>query len=422
VDILSVTEHESIPVKDIRNTGQRALTQRHVTALERLERKLPAKSLSWGNKSIKFGHYCGVIVLGDLTVEILPKIYGIERDIGSSRESLIRMLSVVRRLKLPKATSASIALQKYSLLDIFILQFCDLLHMLLLQGMIRTYIERQENLHVLRGRLRIEQQLKLNLAHKERLYCQYDELSEDNIYNQLLKYVLKLLSRIAKGNNARIRVQELLMRFDAITDTEATVKLLDSLDFDRSNIRYKPVFDQCRWFLEGFSPDVLAGDKSCFSLLFDMNRLFEGYTAYQLRRVAWSMGLRCREQGPQKYLATRLDIENSIFQMKPDISLLSRSNRVFIIADAKWKILDEGELKLGISQADLYQMRSYAARYRVYYLILVYPMQRGLTKPVWIQFQGSEAKLCIFPLDIHVKQSDHLLISEYISKSIQAIQ
>jgi len=403
VEILTVIEHESIPIRDLRKPGEKVLAQRHVTALERLERKFPTKSLTWGNKSIKFGHYCGVIVLGDLTLEILPKIYGIERDIGSSKASLIRMLSVVRRLKLPKATSASIALQKYSLLDIFIVQFCILLQTLLLQGMIRTYIERQENLNVIRGRLRIEQQLKVNLVHKERLFCQYDELSEDNIFNQLIKYVLKLLVKITKGNTVRNRVQELLMRFDAISDVDATVTLLDSLDFDRSNVRYKPVFDQCRWFLEGFFPDVLAGGKSCFSLLFDMNRLFEGYTASELRRVAWSMGLRCREQGPQKYLATRLDINASIFLMKPDISLLDRSNRVLIIADAKWKILDEAELKLGISQADLYQIKSYAASYNVEFLILIYPMQQKLTKPVTIQFRGSNTTLCIFPLDITAK-------------------
>ena len=254
------------------------------------------------------------------------------------------------------------------------------------------------------------------------LYCQYDELSEDNIYNQLLKYVLKLLSKIAKGNNARIRVQELLMRFDAITDVEATVKLLDSLDFDRSNVRYKPVFDQCRWFLEGFSPDVLAGDKSCFSLLFDMNRLFEGYTAYQLRRVAWETGLRCREQGPPKRLVTRLDKNDSIFVMKPDISLLDQNNRVLVIADAKWKLLDETEKKMGMSQADLYQMRSYAARYNVRYLILVYPTQQKLTKPVLIQFQNAVTKLFIFPLDITVKKNNYLPIFEYISEAIQTLE
>ena len=78
--------------------------------------------------------------------------------------------------------------------------------------------------------------------------------------------------------------------------------------------------------------------------------------------------------------------------------------------------------KMGMSQADLYQMRSYAARYNVRYLILVYPTQQKLTKPVLIQFQNAVTKLFIFPLDITVKKNNYLPIFEYISEAIQTLE
>ncbi len=411
MEVLTILEHESIPVRASRQIGQRVLSQIHANALSKLEQKLPSKTWSWGHQSIKFGHYCGVISLGNLLIEILPKIYGIETDPGSSRQALVRMLAKARHLKLQKVGAAQIALQKHSLLDIFIISFCEQLHTQMMQGVIRQYIERCENLNVLRGRLRIELQFKHNLAHRERLFCQYDELSEDIPHNQVIKYVLRLLSKSALGVSASKQVNELRMHFDSISDITVDLSTIEQLSFDRSTARYKPVFEQCRWFVEGFNPDIMTGNASCISLLFNMNQLFESYVASELRKSAWSRGLKLREQGPQKYMARRLDTDAQVFLMKPDISLLDNQNRIVLIADAKWKILDESEKKLGVSQADLYQMESYGVRYQVKELALIYPMQQKLTNPVQIDFQSSGAKVTLFPYDITCRSLDlgHLL-------------
>ena len=346
--------------------------------------------------------------MGSLAVEILPKIYGKETDVRSSRGALLTMLSKARRIKLHRAGLASVDLQNHSLLDVFILHFCDLLRGLLIQGMIRTYVEHNENLRVLRGRLRIEQQLKHNLVHQERLYCQFDEFSEDNAYNQVLKYVLKILLKSAKANHVRFRVNELLMHFEAISDVVVDVSMLDALSFDRSTTRYESIFDWCRWFLNGIHPDVLAGKESCISLLFDMNQLFEASVCYELRHIAWSEGFRVRQQGPPKNFARRLDTGEETFVMKPDISFLNEKKQPVCIADAKWKVLDESEKTLGISPADLYQMASYALRYGVEWVMLVYPSQQKLTRPVQLILEESGTKLLILPFDVTAKTNTHL--------------
>ena len=86
--------------------------------------------------------------------------------------------------------------------------------------------------------------------------------------------------------------------------------------------------------------------------------------------------------------------------MKPDISFVDKKNQVVMIADTKWKMLDEGEKNLGISQADMYQMGSYASRYGVKYLALLYPMQEKLTEPAYMTLEGTEATLLVQPVDI----------------------
>ncbi|MDD4274630.1 MAG: hypothetical protein PHG14_13020 [Desulfobacter postgatei] len=400
MEVITLIEHESLPIVAQRSYGQKAITGEQAKALEKIERQLPPQAYSWGHRSIKFAQYCGVISLGPLSVEILPKIYGRETEPGACRKALIKMLIRARQLKAQRGGTANIALQKHALLDVFILNFCDQLHAELMQGMIRSYTERNENISVLRGRLRIEQQFKYNLSHKEKLYCRYDELSCDNPHNQVIKYVLRIMRNLPTGIMASKQLTELLMRFDAVSDVKADLQIIDSLSFNRATFRYEQIIMQCRWFIQGLHPDVLIGDNACLSLLFDMNKLFESYVANIFRKLAWTQGLRLREQGPQKYMVCRVDSNEQLFLMKPDMVFLDNSNHFESIADAKWKLLDDREKKMGISQADLYQMAGYATRYKVTRLALIYPKQQWLQKPVVLQLQGSLSTLQIIPVDV----------------------
>ena len=403
-EVLTVVEHQSVPIVHSPASGQNELGEKHAALLEKLEKKLPAKAWSWGNRKIKFASYCGVISLGDLSIEILPKIYGVEAgNPGSSRDALIRMLSKTRRLKLHEVSDAKISPQKHNLLDIFILHFCEQLRIQLTRGIIRKYIRREKNLNVLRGKLRVDQQLKHNLVHRERLFCQYDELSADNSYNHVLKYVLGILLKMATGNRTLQQVSELRARFESVSNSTVNIPILDSLTFDRLTERYEPVFDQCRYFLEGLYPDVVTGKKNCLSLLFDMNSLFEDYVASELHPVARTQNLQVRKQGPRKYFAVRENSGKHVFSMKPDFSFVNEKKQVVMIADAKWKILDEAEKDLNISQADIYQMGSYASRYEVKSLVLFYPMQEKLTEPIKLTLLKENKSV---PTTLHVLSID----------------
>ena len=404
VEVLTVSEHETIPVVQSCGTKQKELWRRHADILEKLEKKLSVKAWSWGKRDIKFANFCGVISLGNFSIEILPKIDDQKTSHKLSRTILIHMLSKARRLKLHEAGRAGISLQKRNLLDVFILHFCAQLHAQLTQGMIRKYIKHEKNLNVLRGRLLTWQQFKLNLTHRERLFCRYDELSEDNAYNRILKFVLGMLLKTATGNRAFQQVSELLMRFDPVSDSPADSSSLDSLRFDRLTERYKPIFDQCGYFLKGFYPDVRPGNEPCLSVLFDMNKLFEEYVGSELRKKARKLNLILKEEGHREYLARRQDSRERVFRMEPDFSFLTKQGRVIGIADAKWKILDEKKKKLGISQADIYQMASYASGYGAKRLALIYPMQKKLTKPVQMTLTGSGATLHILPVDLSKKE------------------
>ena len=63
------------------------------------------------------------------------------------------------------------------------------------QGLHREYIEKNENLTVMRGKIDIQGTITNRLQKQQRLSCNFDELSENNIFNQIIKTTTLLLIR-----------------------------------------------------------------------------------------------------------------------------------------------------------------------------------------------------------------------------------
>lgn len=61
------------------------------------------------------------------------------------------------------------------------------------QGLHRSYIERIETLPLLRGKIDIQGTIKNRLQHKTLISCDFDELSENNILNQVIKTTIVML-------------------------------------------------------------------------------------------------------------------------------------------------------------------------------------------------------------------------------------
>lgn len=414
-DVISVVEHDAVEIVDRRKHGQRALSTRHEGILSRLEPRLPAGTFTWTRRGVRFGSRCGVLSLGDVTVEILPKIYGIEEDTGSSRRALVRMLAVARRLKLDDVGVAGVRFQAHSLLDVFVLHFCHVLNDQLLKGLHRQYREAEDGLVTIRGRIGLSKQLRSNLAVHGRTYCHFDEFDTDNPLNRIIRRVVLQLRRAPLGRAASEAVLDQFNALHDVSDVPITAADIDRLPLDRQTRRFESVLAMCRWFVENTHPDVTSGDSECVALLFDMNRLFEAFVASKLRAVANVVGMTLRAQGPRRYMVEYPRSDTSAFLMIPDLTFSADSGQVEALADTKWKVLDQADQKLAISQADLYQMESYATRYRCTRLLLIYPRQRNLTSPVEMRLLGSGSRLVVVPFDLMNPVFDTNLLSGHAS-------
>ena len=364
---LTVREREGV---SIGSGGD--ISEHEAEGIAKLAGRLPAGTLSWGHRTLKFGPFCGVLQTDQLAIEVLPKIDHGSDSSEDMRGLLVAMLARAGELGSKRVGDAGLAQQHSHLLDIFIEDFCGQVKSALRGGAIARYSEKTENLNAIRGRLELTEHLRANAFDRSHLLCRFDERSIDNPYNQALKGVLRSLLGFALSPRTRAMVAAFLHRFDEVSDRRLTSRDVGALRFDRTIRHWEPVFARAHWLLSGLYPDIRTGDAVGSALLFNMEKLFETVLGLRIRHACQSQDggrLSVGLQSPVKNLAT------AGFQLRPDITIQSEVETVAIL-DAKWKRLDLGEANCGVSSGDAYQMNAYASRYRCKRLTLVYPASR----------------------------------------------
>lgn len=369
--LISVQEYENLYIEET-VSSRKSVTSVQAAILTNLKPIYGFEVFKYVNRNtIRAQNYVGVFQLGTHTVEVLPKIG------GDVRRNLVTMLAIALDLDISEGEVAGVAMQNHGILEILIRLFCDKLFAQVHKGLVRRYEGREENLPVLRGKLGVVEQVRLNAANPERLFCRFDEFQEDNPLNQVLKAAIRLLLSASRELKNQRQLAKLLLVFEGASDCSRTSLPWPRVVFDRMSDRYKPCFKLAELFLKKTPPDVSGGGVQGFSLFFDMNVLFEEYIGRMAARIFRTDGFRVSLQGPQHNLAFDEGARRSVFAMKPDVVGL-RDSRMEWILDTKWKQLSIEEAKDGVAQSDLYQMYAYANCYNCDDVILLYPHHEKL--------------------------------------------
>lgn len=375
---LIVREHERIAVVDERRRpDERALNTAEAELLLRTCEREGIAAVAGAYRSIKFSSLCGVIQAGSLLVEVLPKI---AEDDGFDRALLLRMIALASDFPLASLDADKLAVQQHSLLLALVRWFCDELARQLHQGMVKAYVTEEVALSAIRGRWRPVMDMLRHAGRPDRMQCEFDELTANNSYNQVLKAALRRVMPLARRSEELSRkVAQLLGWMVDVDDRLICVAQLDELPMNRLTQRYARALMMARWFLSSRAPGLRQGGSRGLALLFDMNQLFQRCLGALIRRVLPN-DLHLREEGPRRHLATD-QLGQRHFQLRPDLCIL-RGDEVLAIADAKWKLLDFESVggRAGVGQADAYQMHAYATAYSCQRVALWYPQPSLATR------------------------------------------
>lgn len=366
---ITLREYGSIPVARGRAVGADEISVAQADRLTDLEKQYRVEVFRWKHSDqIKATQFVGVAVTGDVVVEVLPKIDSASEAVV--RRNLVLMLGKTRRLDIRAGEMTSLSRQS-NLLEIIVRLFCERLFTEVHRGLIRRYEPQEGNLFVLRGKLDTSRQAKFNAAHPERLFCVYDEFHPDNPLNRILKAAVAFLRKVSRDGGNQRRLNELYFVLDEVSEVHPSKLEWHRVHLDRSNKRFHTLLELARMFLQGSHQDVSRGGENGFSLMFDMNQLFEEYIGAVTQETFRDKSVRL--QAPQKKMLISQDGKTA-FTGKPDISIADAKNKkIECIIDTKWKSLDPTKPYFDVAQSDIYQMLAYSFRYACDHIILLYP-------------------------------------------------
>lgn len=303
--------------------------------------------------------YVGVVRLpSGLTLDLLPKV---------NLFNVMWMIAEVERLERInfERLEREVTISTFDdILEPIATAFVEQVEHLVDRGLYRAYIEEEDNLTAIRGRIDFREDLNRNVILRHRTYCRFTEYSWDVPENQVIRQVVRKLARWGFSSRLTGRLVSLDRQMEDISLTQMSAADITRFHYSRQSDHYRPIHRFCHLFLDGFSLSEGMGDSPFDGFLMDMNTLFEQFVAIKLQQALTnqhsSMRLNRQHSSPL--------FHDHTITIRPDL-LLENAGAVTLAADTKYK---KPEGAYGGS-ADYYQMITYCTVLGLNHGALIYP-------------------------------------------------
>lgn len=334
--------------------------------------------------------WVGIVRFESLEIRVVPKLTG--ENLG-----LVEMLEFasgldgLRRLRGQRTLEAA----GNQLLDLMALLLAEACEGLLKHGLLADYVEWEEDLAYVRGRLLGDRQILRRFGQIDRLECRFDEHLQDIDENRLLAFTLDLCLLRITSEAVKQRVRRLKAIFDVVCDA-AGLNLhacRKRLVYHRLNEQYREPHMLAWLILDSIGVrDVFdVGNTRCFAFLIDMNTLFERFVYRVVDEITRAYGIRVRYQHSDRSIIWNAGANRPYARVIPDLLLDRRDGRGTRLAiDAKYKTYDERKL----ASDDIYQSFLYAHAYCTgdqggRLALLLYPATEELSAPLRLRIRNS---------------------------------
>ena len=234
------------------------------------------------------------------------------------------------------------------------------LNSLIKRGLYKNYILVEEDLAMLKGKIDFSKSIKTNVINQKRLICQYDILSTNILFNQIIKSALnKLINSKYLDEELKNKLIILSRYFIKIKDIKINNNTFKALKYHRNNIHYKFIINICKLIHNNFILDKNS-DGNSGKFFIDknenktMHRIYEKFVLnfYKFHYPNFKIE-------PKKI---KWQFENNrrfIPNMKTDITIYNKEKCLIIDTKFYKEILKEYNGKEMIRPSHLYQIYAY---------------------------------------------------------------
>lgn len=226
------------------------------------------------------------------------------------------------------------------------------------QGLYREYLNRTENLIAMRGKIDVQGTIRNKIMRKQVLTCEYDELSENNQLNQILKTTVMILLRHAQVKTKYKDTLRKEMLFFTNVDTVDPVAIdWTAIRFRRNNQNYRMLISISQLIIEGMLMTTSQGAYRLAAFIDEqrMHRLYEKFLLEYYRKEFPALHVNA-SQIPwvlDDTIGTMLPV------MQSDITL-SYGNKILIIDAKYWSRTTQSQHDVHtIHSSNLYQIFTY---------------------------------------------------------------
>lgn len=346
--IIRLGEHQTITTDQLSPTHARWLAEHHAQHV--------TVQPAWepGHVTLAAGAHIGTIVVGDVRLQIEPKV---------PIDNLFFMLSYAYDLPVFRDQQAPLG-QSEDLFDFVVRIFVRQVDAIVRQGIQRGYIDFDEDHRYLRGRLQLAEHLRREVVRPGLFHQRTNEFTADLLENRILRATLERLTQISyrNGNDLRRGIRRTLAAFSEVAYAPIRPADCDQVIYTRLNERYRSPVNLARLLLLHLSLESHAGETPFATYLLPMYDVFERFVA---RYLAEAFAGRPRF-GVVSQERLWLDSAHS-YPGIPDI-VLRYDGRPFAVLDTKYKVYGDKP-----NQVDVYQMFTYARTLGVDRAVLIYP-------------------------------------------------
>ena len=347
-------------------------------------------------ETITFKNYVGLIQMkNNYQIQVLPKIEFLHGEKDKTKQVFMKMLRSMKDFPAKVFSNANLNVDRMNLYEVFISMYLQEVRRLVKHGLKASYVKREENLNVYKGKLIVSEHIKSNFIHKERFYVGFEEYQINRPENRLLKSTLMKLQKISSSAENTKEIRQLLTAFELVDISRNYDKDFSRVIIDRNTKDYEMLMKWSKVFLKGNSFTTFSGTDNARSLLFPMEKVFEAYVAKHMKKIFGSDNLEVSTQDRGHYLFSTLNgKEHRKFALRPDI-VVKRDGKSVAILDTKWKsLINDKGVNYGISQMDMYQMYAYSKKYDTPEIWLLYPVNSAMKDCGEIIF-GSEDNVTV---------------------------
>lgn len=258
--------------------------------------------------------------------------------------------------------------------NLFSIILCIMLKKQIKKGIHKDYIYKAEEIKTIKGKININESLNNNSFVNKRIYCEYDEFSENNFFNRIIKTTVFYLIKSNKiGKFTKNELKKCMIYFGNVEIIKINNINWKAIKFNKNNISYRNILLICELIIKGLIvSDKKGNDK--FKEFLDATRvsaIFENFIREFYKKHYPEFNAKSKIM----YLNEEEKTSEYMPLMKTDITLECEEKTLIIDAKFYDKIIRDGfHGSKVLSSANLYQILSYVDNQDPYKTDSVYGM------------------------------------------------